>query len=237
MSGLVLSLFPGIGMLDAAFEEHGFCVVRGPDVLWGGDIRRFHPPSDRFDGVIGGPPCQCFSELRHLNPLAGKKKPNLIPEFVRCVQSAMPAWFLMENVRQAIAPEIPGYAVEFHDVCDSEVGGFTRRRRRFWFGSRRGVKLYPAGFPEILTPARAVTSNVRIPGHRHWERAKKRGGGVLPGDGRYATIDEICKLQGLPGGFSKDGPFKRQAVRIMLGNGVPMAMGRAIAKAVREAIQ
>ena len=27
---LVLSLFPGIGLLDRAFEEHGFCVVRGP---------------------------------------------------------------------------------------------------------------------------------------------------------------------------------------------------------------
>jgi site-specific DNA-cytosine methylase len=26
---LVLSLFPGIGLLDRAFEEAGFCVVRG----------------------------------------------------------------------------------------------------------------------------------------------------------------------------------------------------------------
>jgi DNA (cytosine-5)-methyltransferase 1 len=32
MSGLVLSLFPGIGLLDMAFEEEGFCVVRGPDL-------------------------------------------------------------------------------------------------------------------------------------------------------------------------------------------------------------
>ena len=37
---LVLSLFPGIGLLDMAFELEGFCVVRGPDVLWGGDIKR-----------------------------------------------------------------------------------------------------------------------------------------------------------------------------------------------------
>src|SRR6185436_8832391 len=54
MSGLVLSLFPGIGLLDMAFEEEGFCIVRGPDLLWGGDIRKFHPPAGRFDGVIGG---------------------------------------------------------------------------------------------------------------------------------------------------------------------------------------
>ena len=57
MSRLVLSLFPGIGMLDHAFELEGFCTVRGPDVLWGGDIRRFHPPAGVFDGVIGGDPC------------------------------------------------------------------------------------------------------------------------------------------------------------------------------------
>ncbi len=31
---LVLSLFPGIGLLDRAFELEGFTVVRGPDVLW-----------------------------------------------------------------------------------------------------------------------------------------------------------------------------------------------------------
>jgi len=30
---LVLSLFPGIGLLDRAFEEEGFCIVRGPDGL------------------------------------------------------------------------------------------------------------------------------------------------------------------------------------------------------------
>lgn len=57
-ASLVLSLFPGIGLLDMAFCEEGFCVVRGPDLLWGGDIRKFHPPAGRFDGVIGGPPCQ-----------------------------------------------------------------------------------------------------------------------------------------------------------------------------------
>ena len=48
--------FAGIGLLDMAFEEAGFVVVRGPDLLWGGDVKRFHPPAGKFDGVIGGPP-------------------------------------------------------------------------------------------------------------------------------------------------------------------------------------
>ena len=94
---LVLSLFPGIGLLDMAFEEQGFCVVRGPDLLWGGDIRGFHPPPNRFDGIIGGPPCQKFSTAARLRP--GLKRQDLIPEFVRCVEEAQPTWFLMENKR------------------------------------------------------------------------------------------------------------------------------------------
>jgi hypothetical protein len=51
---LVLSLFPGIGLLDMAFEEEGFCVVRGPDPLWGGDVRLFHAPAGRSTGSSAG---------------------------------------------------------------------------------------------------------------------------------------------------------------------------------------
>lgn len=40
MTQLVLSLFPGIGLFDQAFAEQGFCVVRGPDLLWGGDVKK-----------------------------------------------------------------------------------------------------------------------------------------------------------------------------------------------------
>lgn len=61
VQSLVLSLFPGIGLLDRAFEEAGFTVVRGPDKIWGGDVRNFHVPAGVFAGVIGGPPCQVFS--------------------------------------------------------------------------------------------------------------------------------------------------------------------------------
>ena len=39
----VLSLFPGVGLLDRGFEDAGFCVLRGPDKIWGGDIRKFFP--------------------------------------------------------------------------------------------------------------------------------------------------------------------------------------------------
>ena len=103
---LVLSLFPGIGLLDRAFEDEGFCVVRGPDYLWGGDVRSFHPPEGKFEGVIGGPPCQMFSRLSAIVRSKGiePKFGNLIPEFERCVLEAAPHWWLMENVPDAPIP-------------------------------------------------------------------------------------------------------------------------------------
>ncbi|MFC6048671.1 DNA cytosine methyltransferase, partial [Methylobacterium hispanicum] len=137
---LVLSLFPGIGLLDQAFEEAGFCVVRGPDLLWGGDVCSFHPPRGRFDGIVGGPPCQAFSRMRHIVAANGfETAPNLIPEFERVVAEAAPSWFLMENVEEAPVPSVEGFQV--HDVvlCDHWVGGATSRRRRFSFGTAAGV--------------------------------------------------------------------------------------------------
>ena len=132
MSGLVLSLFPGIGMLDMAFEEAGYCVVRGPDVLWGGGVRRFHPPAGKFDGIIGGPPCQAFSRLVHIVKAKGQTpKANLIPEYERVVAEAKPAWFIMENVPDAPEPTVDRYFVGSEMLQDSWVGGATSRLRRF----------------------------------------------------------------------------------------------------------
>lgn len=142
---LVLSLFPGIGLLDRAFEEHGFCIVRGPDELWGGDVHRFHPPANKFDGIIGGPPCQAFSEAKSLRVRNGRA--NLIPEFERCVREAQPAWFLMENVRRAPTPEVEGYSVASYLVQNRWFGAEQMRTRRISFGhrgERRPLLLEPA---------------------------------------------------------------------------------------------
>ncbi len=233
---LVLSLFPGIGLLDRAFEEVGFCVVRGPDVLWGGDIKRFHPPAGKFDGVIGGPPCQKFSVLNRLLKATGRetKALDLIPDFCRCVAEAEPDWFLMENVPEAPEPEVSGFVVRRYIVTDWKTGGKTKRRRAFCFGDRTGRCLaisqdkWPAGRPH-----RAVTRNVRVPDERHHQKRKGKGG-LFPGDGRYLPIEDVCELQGLPRDWAKTSPFRMEAIRVMLGNGVPMAMGRAMAEAVKE---
>ncbi len=141
---LVLSLFPGLGLLDRAFEEAGFCVARGPDVLWGGDIRAFHAPPGVFDGLIGGPPCQTFSSLANLVRANGHEPRfgNLIPEFERCVAEAQPRWFLMENVPAAPVPAVNSYGMTDFVICNSAIGGEDgfgqeqERKRRFSFGVR-----------------------------------------------------------------------------------------------------
>src|SRR5437899_2029616 len=95
-SHLVLSLFPGAGLLDRGFEQAGYCVVRGPDVVFGQRIETFHAAAGHFAGVIGGPPCQDFSQARRRPPTGHGER--MLAEFKRVVTDAEPDWWLMENV-------------------------------------------------------------------------------------------------------------------------------------------
>lgn len=242
---LILSLFPGIGLLDMAFEQEGFCVVRGPDLLWGGDIHSFHPPRFKFDGIIGGPPCKRFSPLANINRAMygeGSLPPNLIPEFARVVNEARPRWFVMENVPQAPAPGTPGYAVQSLVLNNRWLGEKQNRCRRFTFGHWAEFKslvievaaLEAFDFEPAVTGnsggRRAVAvkdANGRMRGHQgeaDWQRLKRR------------SLETLCELQGAPRELLTFAPFTEAAKREVIGNGVPLPMGRAIAKAVREAI-
>lgn len=226
---LVLSLFPGIGLLDHAFELEGFTVVRGPDVLWGGDVRRFHPPAGRFDGVIGGPPCQAFSRLRVMVEHNGNRvAANLIPEYERVVSEAQPSWFLMENVPDAPEPIVDGYAVRSQALNNRWVGGVQNRLRRFSFGTRNGASL--------------VFDDVALFESQEWAPAVIASGGGEPNKKGIrdktsrAAVAESIALQGLPSDFFFHSPFTVEAQQKVLGNGVPVPMGRAVARAVRRAL-
>ena len=239
MKGLVLSLFPGIGLLDMAFEEAGFCVVRGPDVLWGGDIRKFHPPAGRFDGVIGGPPCQSLSRFRHLAAATGKKPTfaNLIPEFERCVEESAPTWFLMEQVPDAPVAQVLDYGVHSFLLNNRQLGEVQHRCRRWSFGCRGVRKCLKVETVALESP--------------EWTSAILASGGVRPGtEGRRgkrpgreygyvtkSTLAHATKHQGLPDGFLEHAPFTQVGKHRAIGNGVPLAMGRAIAAAVVQAIE
>jgi DNA (cytosine-5)-methyltransferase 1 len=248
MSELVLSLFPGIGLLDMAFEEQGFCVVRGPDVLWGGDIKRFHPPKGRFDGVIGGPPCQHWSRMKHMviqRYGAEKVAEDLIPEYERVVTEAQPSWFLMEEVEAAPEPAIEGYTVSSHLLNNRWFDGEQHRKRRFSFGVRgdRRVDLWHylemTAFETMAwAPAVLASGGNKLGGHVKLDRGGKPKNHAVSNMG-YKTRDyfvEAIRLQGLPSDFLDKAPFTVEGKIKVIGNGVPLPMGRAIAKAVRDAL-
>ncbi len=208
---LVLSLFPGVDLLGRGFEHEGFCVVRGPDKLWAGDIFDFHPPAAAFDGIIGGPPCQEFSSKRR-KPTTGIGL-ELLKQFGRVVLEAEPEWWLVENVDRVPDLRVPGYSVQRFDLNARECGMPQSRRRHFQFGSREGL---------VLVPERSKPSGpiARIALASEGRSARRRG---------WA---EFCGLQGLP---PLELPGMSIAARYQaVGNGVPIPMARVVARAIRE---
>lgn len=275
--GLVLSLFPGLGMLDEAFIREGFTVVRGPDPLWGGDVRAFHPPSGVFEGVIGGPPCQAFSALSNLVRAKGLEPRfgNLIPEYERCIRGTQPRWFLMENVREAPLPVVDHYDVTDFLLDNCWLGEAQMRKRRFSFGYpdeapnlRRWIPGVALELPDTVNAVCADPRSSFIPGGQAEVdalRSKQTAVGGSDGwirsgrltktetiTGRHTsselrdgkgwsapqpkrTIEEMLELQGFPPDWCDHQPWTKVALRKMIGNGVPLPMGRAVARAIVKA--
>lgn len=208
---LILSVFPGIDLLGLAFEGEGYCVVRGPDLVWGWTVETFQPPCGVFGGVIGGTPCQDFSCARRI-PATGEGE-RMLDHFLRIVLQASPDWFLLENVPGVPDVNAIGYAVQRLNVRDWEFGGSQRRLRTFQFGSRDGGAIV---LDRRDTPAGEIVPTVLA---TEGERSSRRSWG------------DFCALQGLPRDFDLPG-MTRSAKYRAVGNAVSLATGRAIARAV-----
>jgi len=209
---LVLSLFPGVDLLGRGFEAEGFCVVRGPDVLLDARIEDFRsPPPGRFDGIIGGPPCQDYSDAKPHGDRRPEEGDRLVLQFLRVVNDAQPKWFLMENVRRVPDVVIEGYHVQRIPIIDTDCGGTQRRLRHIQFGSRFGEVIRPVrrdaagGSPGAVT---AVITCKKQPGESHASRCKAQGV-YLPLRSLTVTARDRA-----------------------IGNGVPMTMARVLASAV-----
>ncbi|MCI0402678.1 MAG: DNA cytosine methyltransferase [Acidobacteria bacterium] len=243
MSKLVLSIFPGIDLLGRAFEEAGYCVVRGPDLVWGGDVKSFHPPAGRFDGIIGGPPCQSNSQFAHLVRQNGNRPrfQDLTPEFSRCCAEAQPAWFLAENVRHAPIPDVSGYSVSSALVENRLCGGEQSRCRRISFGVRQPagpINLLDVIELDALEPSRWVRTVLASGGVRpDFESKRGRLAGKFYGYATKKAVIHALAAQGLPENFFAHSPFRIEEQHRLLGNGVPLHLGRRIAQAVQRAEQ
>lgn len=229
---LVLSLFPGIGLLDMAFEEEGFCVVRGPDVLWGGDIRRFHIEMERFEGVIGSPPCQPHSPLAQFGTTQVE---DLTGEFWRIVDEGWPDFYVTENVATAPIVDHESYAVSSIVVNNRWFGGIQQRKRRvtvaLWRGER-GTR--PLDLKKLLSAecvALEPTEHVLTVTSAH------QGNGRNPNRKiQRVTVQEATRYQGLPDDFLARSPLTAAGKLKAIANGVPLPMGRAIARSVNRAM-
>jgi DNA (cytosine-5)-methyltransferase 1 len=206
---LILSLFPGVDMLGYAFALEGYCVVRGPDIIYGQDIRDFIPPPDVFYGVIGGSPCQDFSAARR-DPPTGYGL-EMLAQFARVVLRARPNWWLLENVPAVPDIRIEGYPLHQRlDIKASEFGLSQTRLRHYQFGA--GASNRP-----LLLPRQNLDGSHPT---------------VLAHDKR--PLEQMCQLQGFPPERLEYLPFTEKGKRIVIGNGVPVPVGRALARAIRD---
>lgn len=222
MNELVLSLFPGVDLLGRAVAAAGYCVVAGPDIVTGGDVRDFAGVHGRFDGIIGGPPCQGFSAANTQRANAEhesvKNSREMLRQFVRVVSECQPRWFLIENVPSVPDVRVAGYeSIQRLAITDHECGGVQVRGRHFQFGHRDGW---------IIRPVRSVNPRSK--------NGRKPIAITTKPASRWSSYAEHCRKQGflkplrLPG-WTKEAKFRA------VGNGVPLSMGRALAAALTVA--
>lgn len=145
----------------------------------------------------------------------------------------------MENVPAAPEPSVSGYAVQSLAINNRWCGGEQERTRRFSFGVRGRVSVSLAATIEL--EALEVTA---------WSAAVCASGGVKPnaptersvrakylGWKTAEALRESIRLQGLPSDFLDKAPFTLEGKHKVIGNGVPLPMGRAIARAVKAALE
>jgi DNA (cytosine-5)-methyltransferase 1 len=116
----IVSFFSGAGGLDKGFEEAGFDVIWANEydkTIW--ETYRKNFPKTHLDtrsivkvdekevpdceGIIGGPPCQSWSEAGSLRGIEDARG-QLFFEYVRIVKEKRPKFFLAENVSGILFP-------------------------------------------------------------------------------------------------------------------------------------
>ena len=110
----IVSFFSGAGGLDKGFEEAGFDVIWANEydkVIWETYEKNFpNTKLDRrsivkidakevpdCDGIIGGPPCQSWSEAGALRGIEDHRG-QLFFDYIRIIKEKRPKFFLAENV-------------------------------------------------------------------------------------------------------------------------------------------
>jgi len=179
---LALELFSGAGGMSYGFSQAGFQIVQAieQDQRAAETFQANHAETDLIVGdvsildplvvakrvsirqgdltlLLGGPPCQGFSESNRRTRTLENPRNHLYQQFFRYVEALAPQWFVLENVAglktlangsvlKAIverACEL-GYHAEWKELNAAEFGVPQTRRRIFVVGNRLGL---PVSFP------------------------------------------------------------------------------------------
>lgn len=176
----LISLFSGAGGLDLGFHYAGFKTivanefdpkicptyrVNFPDVkLIEGDIRNI--PSSDFPndvvGIIGGPPCQSWSEAGSLKGIEDARG-QLFYEYIRILRDKQPLFFVAENVSGMLAKrhsaavngfmklfDEAGYDVNLKMLNANDYGVPEDRDRVFYIGFRKDLEIWNFQYPVPL---------------------------------------------------------------------------------------
>lgn len=135
----------------------------------------------KADVVIGGPPCQGFSNLGSKDPSDPRNK--LWQEYVRVVLAADPQVFVLENVERF------SKTVEFGLLMDQLTSGPLRRWK--WHEAK-ALNAADFGVPQRRQRTIVIASRVGPISHPPPTHAKAGAGELLP----WATVDSA--IRGLP---------------------------------------
>lgn len=178
----ILSLFSGCGGLDLGFEKAGFNIPVANEfdrAIWEtfrinhpkthlieGDIRNIKKEDiikifdGEIDGIIGGPPCQSWSEAGSLKGIEDARG-QLFFDYIRLLTELKPKFFLAENVSGMLANRHSeavenifsmlneaGYNVNLNLVNAKDYGIAEERKRVFYIGFRKDLNItfkFPKG--------------------------------------------------------------------------------------------
>lgn len=178
----IISLFSGCGGLDLGFEKAGFSIPVANEFdptiyetfkanhpkthLIEGDIRKITKAEiekhivGEVDGIIGGPPCQSWSEAGALRGIEDARG-QLFYDYIRILKDFSPKFFLAENVSGMLANRHSnavenilnmfsnaGYDVTLTMVNAKDYGVAEERKRVFYIGFRKDLNInfvFPEG--------------------------------------------------------------------------------------------
>ena len=176
----IISLFSGAGGLDLGFVRAGFDIAMANEFdkkIWAtyeknhkaplikGDIRDIKESDfpNEVDGIIGGPPCQSWSEAGALRGIDDERG-QLFFDYIRILRDKQPKFFLAENVSGMLANrhseavqnivsrfEECGYDVTIDLVNAADYGVPQDSKRVFYIGFRKDLNI-KFKFPEPTTP-------------------------------------------------------------------------------------